>query len=113
MLFRSVSQSRYPAYWYRALAYIDGGAELLRPAYGCVAIKTRQGGGHVCFVVGKTSTGDLVCIGGNQNNMVSYAIYKRSDFEQFRWYGKTSRPADNRYDLPIIRNVTATKVTEA
>ncbi|OUY07633.1 TIGR02594 family protein [Acinetobacter populi] len=103
----------YPKHWYRALAYAEGGAKLLKPAYGCVAIKTRSGGGHVCFVTGKTKDGKLVCIGGNQNNMVSYALYNQSDFQEFRWYGKTSRPADSRYNLPILNNVTATKVSEA
>lgn len=103
----------YPKHWYRALAYLDGGAKLSKPAYGCVAVKTRNGGGHVCFVVGKTSNGKLVCIGGNQNNMVSYATYNVSDFEEFRWYGKTNRPADFRFDLPLMTNVSATKVTEA
>ncbi len=108
-----VAGVKYPTHWYRALAYLDGGTKLELPAYGCVAVKTRAGGGHVCFVVGQTAKGDLVCLGGNQNNMVSYAIYKKGDFEQFRWYGKTSRPADSRYNLPIIRSVTSTKVTEA
>ncbi|MFU8925114.1 TIGR02594 family protein [Acinetobacter puyangensis] len=107
------SSVAYPKHWYRALAYTEGGAKLLKPAYGCVAIKTRTGGGHVCFVAGKTSSGKLVCIGGNQNNMVSYALYNQSDFQEFRWYGKTSRPADSRYNLPILNNVTATKVSEA
>lgn len=103
----------YPKDWYRALAYLNYGSKLSKPAYGCVAVKTRKGGGHVCFVVGKTASGKLVCLGGNQNNMVSYAVYDMKDFEQFRWYGRTSQPADHRYDLPIITSVSSTKVTEA
>lgn len=108
-----VAGVKYPKHWYRALAYIDGGTRLSRPAYGCVAVKTRKGGGHVCFVVGKTKSGKLVCLGGNQNNMVSYALYNESDFSAFRWYGRTSRPADHRYNLPVLGNVSATEVTEA
>lgn len=105
---------KFPKHWYRALAYIDGGAPLSRPAYGCVAIKTRKGGGHVCFVVGRDKkTGKLVCLGGNQNNMVCYALYNESDFQAFMWYGITSRPADHRYNLPVLDNVRATAVTEA
>lgn len=109
----NVAGVKYPAQWYRALAYLNGGTKLEKPAYGCVAVKTRKGGGHVCFVAGVTSSGQLVCIGGNQGNMVSYALYRVSDFEEFRWYGKTSRPANHRYNLPLINNVSATKVTEA
>lgn len=101
-----------PKHWYRALDYKNYGAKLSKPCYGCIAIKTRKGGGHVCFVVGKTKDGRLVCLGGNQNDMVNYAVYKASDFEEFRWYGRTNTPLQGRYDLPVL-NVSATKVTEA
>lgn len=104
----------YPKHWYRALDYVNYGARLYKPAYGCVAVKTRKGGGHVCFVVGRDQkTGKLVCLGGNQSNMVCYALYAESEFEEFRWYGKTSRPAEHRYNLPLMSGVTATQVTEA
>lgn len=101
-----------PKHWYRALDYKNYGHRLTKPAYGCIAIKTRKGGGHVCFVVGKTKDGRLVCLGGNQNDMVCYAVYKASDFDEFRWYGRGTRPLEGRYDLPVL-NVSATKVTEA
>ncbi len=104
----------YPKHWYRALDYVNYGTKLVRPAYGCVAIKTRKGGGHVCFVVGRDQkTNKLVCIGGNQGNAVSYALYNDSDFQEFRWYGKTSKPADFRYRLPALSGVSAMKVSEA
>ena len=106
---------KYPKNWYRALAYAsEGGVKLKKPAYGCVAVKTRNGGGHVCFVVGRDQkTNKLVCLGGNQSNMVCFALYAESDFDAFMWYGKTNTPAQNRYDLPILSGVTATKVTES
>ena len=101
-----------PKHWYRALDYKNYGNKLTKPAYGCIAIKTRKGGGHVTFVVGKTKDGKLVCLGGNQNNMVNYAVYSPSVFDEFRWYGRGTRPLEGRYNLPVL-NVTATKVTEA
>ena len=101
-----------PKHWYRALDYKNYGHKLTKPAYGCIAIKTRNGGGHVTFVVGKTKDGKLVCLGGNQNNMVNYAVYSANVFDEFRWYGRGTRPLDGRYNLPIL-NVSATKVTEA
>ena len=104
----------YPKHWYRALDYLNYGAKLKKPAYGCVAVKTRNGGGHVCFVVGRDKkTGKLVCLGGNQSDMVCFALYNESDFEAFMWYGKANTPAQSRYDLPILTGVTATKVTES
>lgn len=102
-----------PKHWYRALDYLSYGTRLVKPAYGCVAVKARQGGGHVCFVVGQTKEGKLVCLGGNQNDMVCYALYDRKDFEAFMWYGKTSRPAQERYNLPILSDITATSVSES
>lgn len=45
----------YPKHWYCALDYVNYGFKLSKPAYGCVAIKTRSGGGHVCFVAGRDS----------------------------------------------------------
>ena len=105
---------KFPKDWYRALAYLNGGNKLTKPAYGCVAVKTRVGGGHVCFVVGKDkATGKLVCLGGNQSNMVCYALYNESDFEAFMWYGQASSPAQHRYDLPSLSNVRTTGVTES
>ena len=101
-----------PKHWYRALDYKNYGHKLTKPAYGCIAIKTRNGGGHVTFVVGKTKDGKLVCLGGNQNNMVNYAVYSANVFDEFRWYGRGTRPLESRYNLPIL-NVSATKVTEA
>jgi len=103
----------YPKHWYRALDYLNYGTRLIQPAYGCVAVKSRKGGGHVCFVVGKTKEGKLVCLGGNQNDMVCYALYNESDFEAFMWYGRTPIPAKERYNLPTLSDIKATSVSEA
>ena len=100
---------RYPKHWYRALDYLNYGSKLKKPAYGCVAVKTRSGGGHVCFVVGRDKTsGKLVCLGGNQSDMVCFALYRESDFEAFMWYGRTLAPAEMRYNLPVLTGVTST-----
>ncbi len=107
------SRITYPKHWYRALDYLNYGTKLIRPAYGCIAVKQRKGGGHVCFVVGQTKEGKLVCLGGNQNDMVCYALYNKEDFEAFMWYGKTSNPVKERYNLPILSNITATSVSES
>lgn len=106
--------NHYPFNWYGAGEYrIEGGNKLSTPCYGCVAVKARKGGNHVTFVVGQTSDGRLVCLGGNQSDAVTYAIYRKSEFDSFMWYGKTANPAPHRFDLPIIVNVSSTKVTES
>lgn len=93
---------KYPQQFYRAKSYRTFGTQLSRPAYGCLAIKNRKGGDHVCFVAGKLKDGRLVCIGGNQSDSVNYAVYNYSDFDTFVWAGKTSRPAAHRYDLDVL-----------
>lgn len=105
---------KYAKAWYRALDYCNYGAKLSKPCYGCVAIKPRQGGGHVCFVVGRDKkTGKLVVLGGNQSDQVCLALYNESDFKEFRWYGKTSTPLAIRYELPEYSGVKAQNVSEA
>lgn len=68
-----------------ALSYRLWGTELLKPVYGCVATKTRKGGGHVFFVVGyNPKTRTVFGLGGNQNDRVSIAPFKLSELK-FRW----------------------------
>jgi uncharacterized protein (TIGR02594 family) len=69
----------------RALSYATFGSGLKGPMYGCIAVKQRKGGGHVTFVVGKTKAGNLLCLGGNQNNMVMISEYAPDVFTAFRW----------------------------
>lgn len=105
---------KYPNLWMQALAYRNSGSALSKPVYGCVAIKTRKGGGHVCFVVGRDKvTNKLVCLGGNQNDQVCLALYNEADFVEFRWYGKTATPLPIRKELPEYSGFVIQEVTEA
>jgi len=101
-----------PKEWQRALEYTKMRNTLPKPAYGCVAVKKRKGGGHVCFVAGRDkATGKLVCLGGNQNNMVCYALYDEADFV-FKWYGMHAYPNPERYQLPEFNGIKLANVTE-
>lgn len=102
----------YPKEYYRALSWQNFGRKLLKPCYGCVAVKSRKGGGHVTFVVGQTPQGLLVCLGGNQSDMVKYSLYKKEDFIAFVWTGK-SFPLDVRYELPVITDVKTGSIKES
>lgn len=73
----------------RAKEWINFGIATDIPSIGTVAIKSRDGGGHVCIVVGKSSDGKLLCVGGNQNDEVNIARYSESVFSDFRNYGDT------------------------
>ncbi len=65
-----------------AASYARCGVRLKQPLYGCIGVKTRNGGGHVGFVV--AANRDFVwLLGGNQGDKVSVAKFKRKDFTAF------------------------------
>lgn len=53
-----------------ALDFRKGSQRLDGPAVGAIATMTRDGGGHVFLVRGRTADGRIVGVGGNQSNMV-------------------------------------------
>lgn len=73
----------------RAKSWSNYGVVIKEPVIGAIAVKSRKGGGHVCFVVGQDSKGYLYCLGGNQNDEVNIAKYKKEVFEDFRLPLKT------------------------
>lgn len=93
----------YPA---RAKSWLYFGRTSNEPIVGSIAVKSRSGGGHVCFVVGKNMNGDLYCVGGNQNDEVNIKLYKREVFIDFRVpsnYGKENLPYYALYDAGVVR----------
>lgn len=95
----------YPKHWYRAKGYLDYGTKLDRPAYGCLVIFDRKGGGHVGFCVGKNPQGQLLILGGNQANAVNIKAFSSSRIVGYRWCVKQDEynyPSESRYDLPVI-----------
>jgi len=56
-----------------------------RPSLGSVAVFGRDGGGHVGFVVGVHSNGDLDILGGNQGDAVNIRRFPRSRLLALRW----------------------------
>ena len=107
-----------PKHWYRALAYESYGTELLKPAYGCIGVMSRTGGGHVTFIVGETKDSKyLVGLGGNQSNAVNLMKFDKSRFTAFVWptydNGVASSPYPDRYKLPKYDNSLKTSSNEA
>ncbi len=109
--------------WYRARAWESQTmTKLSEPAYGCIVTFTREGGGHVGFVVGKDKNGNLVVLGGNQSNMVSIAPFSTSRVTGYYWPSlcntkdKTSilsAPLAARYDLPTLNSDGRVSTNEA
>ena len=101
-----VSGRDLPKEWYRARAWAAAGTKLERPAYGCIVVFSRDGGGHVGFVVGQDAAGNLLVLGGNQGNRVSVAAFSKSRVLAYVWpgdNGKSRLPLPHRYKLPVGR----------
>ncbi len=97
----SLKPSKLPLW---ALSYSDGwGVDLHGPAVGAIAVKHRNGGGHVTFVVGRTSSGRLACCGGNQNDMVNISGYPEDAFDGFFWPKDVTLPPRIGFaSLPLV-----------
>jgi uncharacterized protein (TIGR02594 family) len=101
-----------------ALSYSDTKnqpvVKLAGPAVGAIAVKTRNGGGHVTFVAGRTSSGALACCGGNQNDEVNVSPYLESVFIGFYWPKNTPLPQKiGINNLPIVSTAGKPVMSEA
>ena len=96
--------------WYRARAWADPDkmTKLEKPAYGCIVVFSRQGGGHVGFVVGKDKVGRLMVLGGNQGDAVNVKPFGLDRVLGYYWPSSwigggcvKSTPDPERYDLAL------------
>ncbi len=112
-----VGNRALPKHWYRASDYLNWGTRLDAPCYGCVVVFTRQGGGHVGFVVGKDKQGNLMVLGGNQSDAVSIAPFNVGRVSGYRWPPSATdvpmSPSAGRYDLPILSSNGRVSVNES
>lgn len=84
-----------PKAWWRAVGYAEFGVEITYPARGAIGIlRNKKGQHHIGIVMGRTEHGDIVMLGGNQDNQVKYSAFKAETFIHFRW------PIDDVTDLP-------------
>ncbi|HHI2212719.1 TPA: TIGR02594 family protein [Escherichia coli] len=86
-------------------SYLDWGEKLDTPAYGCIVVFTRVGGGHVGFVVGRRANGDLLVLGGNQGDAVNIRAFPTSRVSGYRWPAGEPR---NTALLPVGDAATST-----
>lgn len=96
-----------------ARSWSSAGTKLTKPAYGCIAVFSRNGGGHVGFVVGKDKDGNLMVLGGNQSNQVSIAAFSPSRALAYRWCGDGTAPSEVRYKLPVLASNGRVSTNEA
>lgn len=68
-----------------ARSYLDWGVKLDKPVYGCIVVFSRNGGGHVGFVVGQDANGNLLVLGGNQNDEVNIRSFPKDRVVGYRY----------------------------
>lgn len=83
-----------------AKSYEKYGTALPSPAVGAIATFSRDGGGHVAFVVGQDKNGNILCLGGNQGDKVCIAAFVSSRVTSYRWPPGQPLPLTNL--LPIL-----------
>lgn len=76
-----------------ALSYRNWGKPLTKPAYGAIVVMQRDGGGHVGFCVGADKTGQIMVLGGNQNDAVNIRAFSPSRIVNWRWPKESPIPA--------------------
>ena len=83
-----------------ARSYEAWGSRLAAPLYGCVVVFSRDGGGHVGFVVGQDKAGNLMVLGGNQGDAVNVKAFERRRVVAYRW--PIDLPAPIAAPLPLL-----------
>ncbi len=93
-----------PDYSLGAKSWLAFGKSAGKPVFGAIAVKSRRGGGHVGFVVGRNKKrGTLYILGGNQSDAVCVKEYPERVWIDYRipedytptrelgiWRGKSS-----------------------
>jgi uncharacterized protein (TIGR02594 family) len=77
-----------------ARSYLKWGKKLTAAAVGCIVVFSRGPvNGHVGFVVGQDSRGNLMVLGGNQGDAVNIKAFSTGNVLGYRWPAGESGPA--------------------
>lgn len=100
-----------------ARSYAKWGQELDGPALGAVVVFWRQSIGstlgHVGFVAGKDSSGNVMCLGFNQGNAVSIKAFAPARILSFRWPDGKPKPKTGWASLPALKSDGSVSQDEA
>lgn len=76
-----------------ARSYLNWGLPLKSPAVGAIVVFERgPKNGHVAFVVGRDAKGNLMCLGGNQGDMVRISAFPLWRVLGYRWPTGQTQP---------------------
>lgn len=108
----AITGYKLPKHWYRAKGWLDWGVAISDPVVGAIVIFAREGGGHVAIVVGRDAAGNLMCIGGNQGDMVKISPFSTLRVQGYRIPQDMKLPALPR-PLPLIASTGQVSSNEA
>ena len=100
----------FPENYFRAGDWESWGQKLAKPVAGCVVTFTREGGGHVGFVLGVTPNGSLVVLGGNQGNRCSVETMSTAKASAYRWPAGVAIPTEA---APVLAGNYSVNKTQA
>lgn len=85
------------------------GTKLSGPAVGAIASKTRSGGGHTFFVIGRDKAGHIIGVGGNQSDSVCRAPFDPASLK-YNWPDGYPLPERIGFaNLPIVPSAKFSK----
>lgn len=82
-----------------AKSYLTWGDQLTGPRVGCIVVFTRDGGGHVGFLLGQDEHGNLLVLGGNQGDAVNVRAFPRTRVSGYRYPSGLMKPP---VGLPVL-----------
>ena len=100
-----------PKNWMRARDWLTIGTTILKPCVGAIVVFSRDGGGHVGFVVGKDSNNNLMVLGGNQGDAVKVSPFNLTRVIGYRW--PIEYPIPTSFHLPTLTSDAKLSKNEA
>lgn len=101
-----------------ARSYQTWGYKLNGPAVGAIVVFWRGSPkgyqGHVAIVAGKDHNGNIMCLGGNQGDMVCVKPFGRGRVVTYRWPSRDGvQYGSPNYDLPFVASEYGVSTNEA
>lgn len=95
-----------PKFYMRAKEWANYGEKLSKPIPGCIVVFSRNGGGHVGFLLGLDKNHNPVVLGGNQGNEVNIRTLDKSRIISYNYPLRSYKIL---MDLKVIDSVQASQ----
>ena len=108
-----IRSTRSPA----ARSFQKWGQTLAGPALGAVVVFWRKSVdgpfGHVGFVAGRDSSGNVMCLGFNQSDSINIRAFPMARVLSFRWPPGLAKPKTGFATLPLLKSDGTVSTNEA